>query len=272
MNPALVEKIRAIERRRVGHGHTGQQPNEVFSAGWAEVDAALGGGLPRGGLHEWFGLAPADASRDSTRHWRPPVGVFLHLARRAREACESSRWTVWIGRKCFPYPAVLRRGIADQTFLQQSLFVAPRSPADRLWAVDLALRSPAVGVVVADGSDLDMAATRRVQLAAKNHASTVLFARPPWEQVEPSAAHTRWLVRNVATNDGDAGGVNPAWMIELLRCKGLHWGAAANVWRVEWDRVECTLRLSAPLADPTGAATAPSTVVRRGERIRRLPA
>jgi protein ImuA len=146
------------------------------------------------------------------------------------------------------------------------LFVAPRNPADRLWAIDLALRSPAVSVVVADGGGFDMAATRRIQLVAKNHAVQAFLVRPPWEQAQLSAAHTRWLVQNATAGERKMENGNPMWTIELLRCKGVHWGTAANVWRLEWNRAECTLDLSTPVADPAGTAQTASAITKHSER------
>ena len=54
--------------------------------------------------------------------------------------------------------------------LDRCLFIdLPKRTADRdrLWAIDLVLRSPAAGAVFADGCGFDMAATRRLQLAAE---------------------------------------------------------------------------------------------------------
>jgi hypothetical protein len=272
VNSALIEKIHAIERKHIRGDDAAQQTGKVLTTGWEEVDRTLGGGLPLGGLHEWFGLAPAsaNASRDQ-KLWRPPACVVIHFALRALNTGEPGRWAVWIGRRCFPYPAALLHRVgADRAFLQRSLFIAPRKPADRLWAIDLALRSPAVSVVVADGSEFDMAATRRIQLVAKNHAVPAFLVRPPWEQAELSAAHLRWLVRNVAADDNKSASANPAWTIELLRCKGVHWGTPANVWRLEWNRAECTLDLSTPVADPAGTAQTATTNTKHDERLHRL--
>ncbi len=272
MNSALVEKIQAIERKHIRHDDAQRSTGEVFSTGWADVDRALGGGLPIGGLHEWFGLAPApaNASQDQ-RLWRPPLCVMIHFASRVLETGQPGCWAVWIGRRCFPYPAaLLRRGGADRVFLQRSVFVAPRNPTDRLWAIDLAMRSPAVSVVVADGSGFDMAATRRIQLVAKNHTAQAFLVRPPCEQAELSAAHSRWLVRNTVAGSDKTGNTNPAWTVELLRCKGVHWAAAVNTWRLEWNRAECTLDLFTPVADPAGAAQTTSTNTNCSKRFQRL--
>lgn len=166
--------------------------------------------LETGAIHEWFGEEGAPGE-----DWIPPLGALLDLARRAL-AAQPDRWALWIGRRCWPYPAP--RG-AEPDPLGRSLFVDPQDADSRLWAIDLALRCPAVGVVIADGSDLTMAATRRLQLAAASGAGGKplgLLARPPWEARQLSAARTRWRVTPARSESG-----SPRWTIELLRRKGV---------------------------------------------------
>lgn len=285
MSSLLHECIRTIEQRHARRrGNAGRAPApELLSAGWPAVDAALGGGLARGGLHEWLGIEePECESTGTVQHangeggmarsaprgsfglrkggiWRPPLAPLVYLAWRMIETSPVARWVVWIGSRCFPYPAAMLRGVGKERVLliDRSLFVAPRDAASRLWATDLALRCPAVGAVIADGEGFDMAATRRLQLAAKNHGTLALLVRPPCERSGLSAAETRWLVRGMSADDRAAGEpANPRWGIELLRCKGVHAVQAPRVWNVEWDRAACTLHLSAPLADSAGAAPA----------------
>ena len=303
MSLRLVEKIRAIEQRHAQRGGDviRRNPGGIQSTGWPAVDAAIGGGLACGGLHEWLGLAPcsshSEVAQRTREAWRPPVGVLIHLAWRVLDTDAGGLWSVWIGRRCFPYPgALLRREGSDRLLLERSLFVSPRQPADRLWAIDLALRSPAVGVLIADGGEFDMAATRRIQLLAKNHGVLALLVRPPWEQAELSAAQTRWLVRQESAGEpwtsvraesprrlkpaaqkvkhsasrlGATDLANPTWSIELLRCKGVHWEQAQDFWNLEWDRAACTLHLSTALGNPAGAAQAPPVNAGRGGRLSR---
>ncbi len=99
--------------------------------------------------------------------------------------------------------------------IERSIFAAPKDASLRLWTIDTALRCPGITAVVADGSGLGMAATRRLQLAATSSEALVLLARPPGEEREVSAATTRWRVRRrESTCDG------PAWSVTLLRAKG----------------------------------------------------
>ncbi len=308
MFSSLRDCIRTIEERHARRrgGGVNEPGADVLATGWAAVDATLGGGLACGGLHEWLGIE--EPQREGAREnreagggrwrendewrirngewgmangaprgslglrkggiWRPPLAPLVHLAWRVIETSPVARWVVWIGSRCFPYPAAMLRGAGEDRVLliDRSLFVAPRDAAARLWAMDLALRCTAVGAVIADGEGFDMAATRRLQLAAKNHGTLALLVRPPWERSGLSAAQTRWLVRGVAEGDRAAGEpANPRWRIELLRCKGVHAVQAPRVWNVEWDRAACTLHLSAALADSAGAAPA----AHDGRRIER---
>ncbi|MFI4897592.1 MAG: ImuA family protein [Phycisphaerales bacterium JB059] len=103
----------------------------------------------------------------------------------------------------------------DPRLLERSLFVSSDHLAERVWAIDLALRCPGVGVVIADGSGLGMRDSRRLQLAASSEGALCLLGRPWREQGEISAAWTRWLVRPKATPT-----TSPHWSVQLLRCKG----------------------------------------------------
>ncbi len=249
-------------------GEPGAEAAACVPTGWEPLDRALvsdglGGGLVRGALHEWLGLE-SDAARD----WVPPLFVLAHLARRAlderaRTPGAGPGPVLWIGRRVWPYPRTLvgdlgvraasgtrtgarcslRQGVPlalelervtvgrseGRALLEHSIFVDPPDEAGRLWAIDAALRCPSVVAVVADGSRLDLTATRRLQLAARAGATLGLVARPPREASELSAATTRWRVRAAAPDDAAADATDAAtdddalarWSVELLRCKGL---------------------------------------------------
>ncbi len=200
------------------------------------------------GLHEWFGLA--DAPR-----WIPPLGILLYLARRSLKSPDRGRTgVVWIGRRCWPFFQGLPpddRGV----LLQRSIFIDPPDDMSRLWAIDLAARCPAAAAVVADGSRLNLAATRRLQLAAESGSALVLCARPPGEMNHLSAATTRWLVRCAPSADKI-----PRWNVELLRCKGMQPGSQ---WTVEWKSAQGGVVVHAVLADRPGPATLARAPVRR---------
>ena len=207
------------------------------------------------GLHEWFGLA-------DTPRWIPPLGILLYLARRSLKNPDhggrggrGGAGVVWIGRRCWPFFQGLPpddRGV----LLQRSIFIDPPDDMSRLWAIDLAARCPAVAAVVADGSRLDMAATRRLQLAAESGSALVLCARPPEEINHLSAATTRWLVRCAPSADKTPR--TPRWNVELVRCKAMRPGSQ---WTVEWKSAQGGVVVHAVLADrpdPAIPARAPA--------------
>lgn len=173
------------------------------------------GALRAGCIHEWFVAASGCDQRRACRHWDPPLGVMLAIATGATAAPENTgKLCVWVGRRCWPRPAALAR--SSPMALQRSLFVSPSGKEDRLWSVDLALRSGAATLVAADAAGLSLNDTRRLQLAAEAGGALGLLVRPPWERREPSAARTRWLVSPALSSDSDQ-----RWTVELLRCKGV---------------------------------------------------
>ncbi len=380
------------------------------ATGWAEVDRVLGGsgrkdasgaaagealstgvghtqpcGLRRGALHEWFGMAAADAAVESADSaiaesgagrpastsdagvadrdervshgrrsglegggrparggrrrwgdldaWTPPLCLLVHLAWQAltgqtltgqtrdsqaltttddawsavgvgegtlsagRGGAGAGGAVVWIGRRCWPHPRVMvRRDPGDggsheaegRQLLQHSLFADPTGVAARLWAVDLALRSPAVTAVVADGSGFDMAATRRLQLAAESGRGLALLARPPHELSELSVAVTRWVVAwarspdagvresptvgasavrgpavgatastcEVAKAVADTAVFRPRWRLVLQRCRSQRTAVHTDHhWTLEWKRDRFVVVASSELVGRPGHAS-----------------
>jgi len=190
------------------------------------------------------------------------VGIFIHLAGGAFDE-GSGKAVVWIGRRCWPNPHAMIRA-RERTLLQRSLLVDPPDGAGRLWAIDLALRSPAVAAVIADGSGLDMPQSRRLQLAAEAGAALALIARPSAERHQLSAATTRWLVQPAPVA---APLRNPRWTVELLRCKGMQ--PDLNVprsWTLEWNG-KGVVNLSADVAHRPGAPARSQTLRQSATRI-----
>jgi len=229
-----------------------------LATGWPDLDELLpGGGLRRGGVHEWVGVAPppdGEKSDERSAFWCPPLAIVSHLVRRALAAAgDPVSYPVWIGAAVWPYPRTLVE-MADRQRaapLERSLFVRAPDRASRLWAADVALRNPAVAAVVADGSGFDLAATRRLQLAAEVGGTLCLLARPPREQLVLSAATTRWSVRSCPSL------VVPAkrWTVELLRCKGMRPVPGACDLRIlEHDHATGAIALVPDLLDGPGQA------------------
>ena len=231
---ALVELVRLAEGRA---GTLNRVPTPAVTTGWAPIDRAFraSAGVPVAVVHEWFTAA------------EPPLRVLLHLSAGACRASDNGL-SVWIGRRCWPYPRRL-----DPDLLARSIFVDPRRPADRLWALELCVRSPAVASVVADGSNFDMAATRRLQLAARDGPALLLLARPLDELRRASAAAVRWRVEPAVSPTN-----HPRWTVELLRCKGMRPtdDEGPPRWVLEATDGATVVLVSAGVADRPAAASA----------------
>ena len=124
---------------------------------------------------------------------------------------------------------------------------------DALWAMEEALRCPAVGgalLVPAQGESfeerapLDLTATRRLQLAAEAGGGLGLILRADTPgAVTQTAAHTRW---RVSPAEGD----EPHWRLELLRMRGGRpRDAVAVAWQTASGRLE-VLERAMPAASP----------------------
>ncbi len=94
----------------------------------------------------------------------------------------------WVGDWCWIHPRSV-----DGT-PENWLWLKTARQADRVWAIERCCQNEAVSVVVADGRGLPMAATRRLQLAARAGGVRVLLARTPDELSMPSAAPVRGIV------------------------------------------------------------------------------
>lgn len=285
----LAEAVRAIERRRFDAPGDEAPSSRFVRTAWGPVDQALNHspaacGLARACLHEWLGPAPHDSApparaqtvsiaharaiRREARRWSASLCLLAHLAWRAVDTAAESGApgrVFWIGRRCWAHPRLLVRGRAgaDQRLLRASLFVDPPDDASRLWAIDLALRCAGACAVIADGSRLDMSATRRLQLASEAGGALALLARPPTDCRELSAGATRWLVRRRAASDTHRA---PGWSVELLRCKGVQPApppGAARRWDLEWDRAQGSVRASADVVDRSGAQARPPALAPR---------
>lgn len=197
--------------------------------GVPSMDAALGGGLARGRVHEIYaaegddrgsatGFAVAVAAR--LAHPGQPV-LWLRAARAVRSGgvIQANGWAELGGLPADAFVGVLPDGMA--------LLRA---------AVD-ALRCPALGAVIIESwgtmRELDLTASRRLALAAEKSGVPLLLVRIDATPV-PSAAQTRWQVVSAPSRAlaGNAPGP-PAFDVTLLRQRS---GPCGLGWRLEWDR------------------------------------
>ena len=203
------------------------------------IDAALGGGLACGFLHE---LAPA-----APVHLGAASGFVTAIAARASSG---RRPVLWIatdfaaGEGGAPYgPGLDLFGLVSSRLLM--LRVA--KPVDVLWAMEEALRCRALACVIAEltgkGEAADLTATRRLTLAAREGVSArtsglgLLIRHTIMDM--PSAAATRWEIAP-ARSEPDAYGARSGGLgrarFDLSLRKNRR--GPSGRWIIEWDHHE----------------------------------
>ena len=178
---ALRHAIRGIEGRHI----EADAAAAASTLGLAELDAALGGGLPRA-LHEIAAASEAESAA---------AALFaLALVRRAAP----SGAILWAAENMalvesgVPYgPGLDMIGLAPERFVT----VAAPHARDVLWAMEEALRCRKLGAVIGEirqEGAVDAVAARRLALAAHHQTLTLLLRAKP--DPRPLAAATRWVI------------------------------------------------------------------------------
>jgi protein ImuA len=216
----LRDRIRRLDKPRA-------EELPALPLGIAAIDDALPwGGLPGASLHEIIGR-PGDAAATGFATWL--------LARLKGHVL----WCRGDGSETgIPYaPALAQAGLSPARLV----VVETRKPAERLWAMEEALRAGAFSAVLAEDTPADLTATRRLQLAAETGRTTalLLLSQPLLGRV--SAALTRWQVTSVPAEEDESA----RWQLALARCRN----GAGGTWQVIRDDKTLSLRLAATLAD-----------------------
>ena len=253
----LRSRIAAIER-----GENSLRASQAaLPFGVDEIDAHLPwGGLATGAIHE---ILDGD-DNNATKHTEiktkyaiqrrfgdglnGAVTAFVAgLAGRAQQGRAAP--VIWIapripGRESLYGPGLLAYG------LDPADLIVVRVPSDSdfavtaLWATEEALRAPAVGMVCAEIEDMDLTASRRLQLAAETGGGLGLLLRPARRDttenaLPPTASVSRWRISSLpgapaATSDTPWLPENlpgqPRWQAELLRARG----GQPQTWKLEW--------------------------------------
>lgn len=231
---SLRRRIAQLDRQQPA----GDSPRVAFGHG--EIDAALGGGLALGRLHELFVAEPHDAGAAAGfAAMLATLGTGAGPVVWLREAEAETR-----GRLHAP-------GLAELGLDPARLLLGtPRDALDLLRAASDVVRCAPAALVVIElwrhPRALDLTASRRLAVAAEASGVTALMLRIAAEP-SPSAAQTRWLVRSApsAALPANAPG-RPVLDLQLARQRGGREGAR---WLVEWNRDERIFRAAtAPLS------------------------
>lgn len=207
-------------------------------------------GMARAALHEVLATEPGCGAAFAAMMLGRTAGTVLWIGSARAE------WQAWP-------PGLAAWGLTPARLV---LLRAERWK-DALWAMEEALRCPAVGGVLlvpgqgegwAERAPLDLTTTRRLQLAAEagGGLGIILRADAP-DAVTQTAAHTRWRVSPAEGPAGEPGGEQggeqggedePHWRLELLRMRGGRpREAMAVVWQAASGRLE---PMDLPVARP----------------------
>ena len=237
----LRRRIAALEGNSAGSA-TGSATGgrSVISFGLAAVDAHLpAGGLARGCVHEITGGSASSSKNGSA------TAFAAALAGRAQRLHRPP--VVWIAPRIGQRESLYGPGLAAFG-LDPAALIVVRVPApgrdgaaQALWAMEEALRTPAVGAVCAEIDALDLTASRRLQLAAEAGGGFGLLLRGTVNRaansaVPPSASVTRWRVTAAPSAPASPASLAPSlpgatrWQVELLRVRG----GRPHHWLLEW--------------------------------------
>ena len=195
-----------------------RQRSEVIPFNVQEIDGALSvGGLACGALHEFY-------YRDPSRNVETSVAIPTLLARNAIDAyyaSPTSAWDTtasgeppffiaWIGRRSWPTPFSL-----PQRLLSSCLFIDPPNEKLTLWAIETALRSPLIKLIIADSPRLPLKTTRRLSLRAHANGTTAILLRSLQDLSMPSSSATKWVLSPLPSSS-----IHPTWNLTLERSKG----------------------------------------------------
>jgi len=265
-------RLAALRRQMAALDQTMAKPlregERACPLGLAAVDASLPhGGLARGHLHEVIaadgGAGAAATGFAATLLARLGAGTSTGTSTGTRAGGGMALWC--LNRRVSDGTVPYGPGLAAFGLRPERLILARvRRDADALWVLDEALRHPGFAAVLAETRTLDLALSRRLQLAAESTGVTGLVLRPWVEDLGATAAATRWRVTPRPMRAPPAADAfpppcrPPRWQIELLRCRG---GAAAGPWIVEWHHEAHRFALAAGPADGSDRARAAKRAV-----------
>jgi len=238
----MIEQLRRRLQALQKPAGIGDGPG-VLPLGIDTIDAALGGGLTRGALHEI--AAPSEA------HLAAATGFVLGLAARGRARVFWIAEDMALTESGAPYgPGLDSFNLAPERLLT----VSAAHRRDLLWTMEEALRCRAIGAVIGElrHGTLDTVAVRRLSLAAADSGTLALLLRGAPAD-DASTAATRWIVgaAPLAPSHGLGFGLGPPrFAAHLVRNRrGPH-----GSWILEWSDTNERFILAThaqPLAIPT---------------------
>jgi protein ImuA len=233
----LRARINALERP------SWTREKGLFSLGIPEIDCQLpaGGFLPSA-LYEIIANRPIDAGA-ATGFCITLLAALLDYRKGRILWCLNNNATD--AGEIYPL-GLVQYGLD----LSNLTIVKTTRDTDVLWAMEEALRSDTFTAVLGEVKEINMTASRRLQLAAEENNTLTLLLRPATETPGPSAAIQRWRIKTVPSHPrGFAAILNEpgsaCWKAKLFRSRG----GTPGTWSMEWCDETDHLALAAPVCD-----------------------
>lgn len=175
--------------------------------------------FPLAAIHELWAPAPEAVAASSGFL----TGLMAALMRARGVA-------VWISAKQTIFPPALKAfGIKPDRLL----FVEVPREREALWAMEEALKSPALTAVVGELRDISFTASRRLQLAVEQSQVTGFIINRA-SKLSTTACVSRWQITSLPSESIDElPGIGfPHWRVELLRIRN----GRPGVWQVQWQK------------------------------------
>ncbi|PQM28752.1 hypothetical protein CVO77_10015 [Sphingopyxis lindanitolerans] len=226
-SPQLAALRRRVARLAADGGVASRPAGGGLASGCAAFDAALGGGLAVGRVHEFFAADALDGTNAAA------FAALLALRTPGKAPLVWLR-TIDAARRTgsIHAPGIAELG-GDPDRL---LLVETPDPKMLLACANDAIRCAGSAAVIVESWGrfplLDLTAGRRLALGARDAGTSLLMLRLNAAPV-PSVAETRWSVAAAPSRalEADAPGA-PAFDLELLRWRA---GPAGMRWRLDWN-------------------------------------
>ena len=204
--------------------------NTPLQFGWGPLEQSFPNStFPVGAIHEFLN----DKSEDAAATYGFIAGLLSTLMH-SGGAC------VWIGAaiKIFP-PALKSFGVEPD----RVVFIDLKNEKDVLWVMEEALKCNGLAAVVGEIRDINLTASRRLQLAVEQSRVTGLLIRNKPRNTNTIASVARWYIKSVSSlMEDEMPGVGfPRWDVQLNKVRN----GKPGQWQVEWSHNQ--FRLVAPL-------------------------
>ena len=174
--------------------------------------------FPTGAVHELISDAPQDAAA-TTGFMAAILGKLM----------QEGGLALWISQKRTLYPPALKFFAIDP---ERVIFIDVKNKKDLLWMTEEALKCQALSAVIAEIKDLDLTASRRLQLAVEHSRVTGFLHRINPRMLSNTACAARWKITPIASvlQDDMPGMGFFRWDVQLLKVRN----GQAGQWQIQW--------------------------------------